>query len=96
MKKEEEKQVVSVEEGTLSSKQKFTKSESGDYVFNLNLKKKVLVKEFKNKFYVDIREFYQKDGKDLPTKKGVSMNEEVWNSLKSHISDIDAAVAKLK
>lgn len=35
--------------------------------------KKVSVRSFKGKTYVDIREFYVKDGKTLPTRKGTPL-----------------------
>lgn len=40
----------------------------------LSKNRKVLVRKFKGKVYVDIREFYNKGGEDLPSKKGLTPN----------------------
>ncbi|KAK7078042.1 Transcriptional Coactivator p15 (PC4), partial [Halocaridina rubra] len=45
------------------------KDSSGDTYFDLEGLKRVTVREFKGKIYVDIREYYEKDGKVLPGKK---------------------------
>jgi len=37
----------------------------------LSRTRKVVVKKFKGKVFVDIREYYNKDGLDLPGKKGL-------------------------
>ena len=39
-------------------------------VFQLADKRKISVREFKGKVYVDIREFYESDGELKPGKKG--------------------------
>jgi hypothetical protein len=36
----------------------------------LSRNRKVAVKKFKGKVFVDVREFWSKDGEDLPSKKG--------------------------
>jgi hypothetical protein len=47
---------------------------------------------------IDIREFYTKDGEELPSKKGIllklgiSLQLENWNRFKSYIPLIDAAI----
>jgi hypothetical protein len=38
----------------------------------LSRTRKVVVKKFKGKVFVDIREFWSKDGEDLPSKKGMT------------------------
>jgi hypothetical protein len=43
---------------------------------------------------VSIREFFEKDGEWLPTKKGISITKDVWKTFKSLVKDIDQALEK--
>ncbi|KAL3189609.1 hypothetical protein MRX96_021365 [Rhipicephalus microplus] len=44
---------------------------------------------------VDIREYYEDGNGDLkPGKKGICLQLDQWNALKSQIDDIDAAIKK--
>merc|ERR1712038_138551 len=47
------------------------------------------VQEFKGKKLVSIREYYEKDGKMLPGKKGISLTPDQWEKLKKGIPKID-------
>jgi len=66
--------------------------------------------KFKNQVLVSIREYFEKNGDILPTKKGtnlienrnnlsqilgVSLTKEGWNTLKSCINDIDEQIKNL-
>ena len=46
------------------------KNGEGHPYWNIDDKKRITVRTFKGKTYVDIREFYEKDGETLPGKKG--------------------------
>lgn len=42
------------------------------FVFKLSDKRRVTIQEFRGKALVSIREYYKKDGKELPSSKGNS------------------------
>ncbi|XP_034839833.1 RNA polymerase II transcriptional coactivator-like [Maniola hyperantus] len=56
-------------------------------------KKLVKIREFKGKVYVDIREFYEKNGEMLPGKKGISLTPDLWRKLLSLSNEINEAVS---
>lgn len=56
-------------------------------------KKQVKVREFKGKVYVDVREYYEKNGELLPTKKGISLAPEQWRKLLSLGDEINETVS---
>lgn len=58
-------------------------------------KKLVKVREFKGKVYIDIREFYEKNGELLPGKKGISLNPDMWRKLLSLGDEINEAVSSM-
>merc|ERR1711970_1717752 len=60
-----------------SSNSKARKNDSGETYFDLEKMKRVTV-----------REFYEKDGKSLPGKKGISLTTGQWNMLKDLIPDV--------
>lgn len=43
---------------------------------------------------VNLRQYFEKDGEWLPTKKGLSLNKDSWNTFKKIIKDIDQAIEK--
>ncbi|KAI5404952.1 hypothetical protein KIW84_051927, partial [Lathyrus oleraceus] len=63
-------------------------------VCEIGKNRKVSVRIWQGKIWVDIREFYIKDGKQLPGKKGISLSMDQWNVLREHIEDIDKAVVE--
>jgi len=60
----------------------------------LTKSKRISVSKFKGSVNINLREYFEKDDKWLPTKKGITLNMDSWNLLKKIVSDIDVAVAK--
>ncbi|KAJ3553705.1 hypothetical protein NM688_g3470 [Phlebia brevispora] len=69
---------------------------SGDKYVDLGKKKRATVRAFKGTTYVDIREFYDAGGEEKPGKKGISLTQEQWNTLKTNMDIIDTLVAKVQ
>jgi len=61
----------------------------------LNDKKRVSIRKFQGKTYVDFREFYEKDGLWLPGKKGISFTPDLWEKIKKHSGTIDDAIKSI-
>ncbi|XP_038706265.1 RNA polymerase II transcriptional coactivator KIWI isoform X3 [Tripterygium wilfordii] len=79
-------------------RKKISKAQSSDdsddvVVCEISKNRRVSVRNWQGKVWVDIREFYIKDGKQYPGKKGISLNMEQWNVLRNHVEEIDKALA---
>ncbi|XP_072080659.1 RNA polymerase II transcriptional coactivator KIWI isoform X2 [Arachis hypogaea] len=61
-------------------------------VCEISKNRRVSVRNWQGKIVVDIREFYVKDGKQLPGKKGYASF--TWNVLRNHVEEIDKAVTE--
>ncbi|KAK2439216.1 ssDNA-binding transcriptional regulator [Trifolium repens] len=91
---EEEKQEVK-QQGVSSKSNVYV--DSGDLVIcELTKKRKVTIQDFKGRRYVSIREFYAKDGKELPSNKGISLSGEQWEVLKNCVPAIEEAIEKME
>ncbi|KAK2993443.1 hypothetical protein RJ640_005137 [Escallonia rubra] len=78
---------------------KASKNDSADesdediVVCEISKNRRVSVRNWQGKVVVDIREFYVKDGKQMPGRKGISLTMDQWNVLRDHVNEIDEAVA---
>ncbi|KAK6923472.1 Transcriptional coactivator p15 (PC4), C-terminal [Dillenia turbinata] len=76
------------------SSKKDSSDDSDDIVVcEISKNRRVTVRNWQGKVVVDIREFFVKDGKQMPGKKGISLTMDQWNVLRDHVEEIDKAVA---
>ncbi|KAJ4715227.1 RNA polymerase II transcriptional coactivator [Melia azedarach] len=61
-------------------------------VCEISKNRRVSVRNWQGKVWIDIREFYVKDGKQFPGKKGISLSVDQWNVLRNHVEEIDKAL----
>ncbi|KAL6839834.1 hypothetical protein ACP4OV_029644 [Aristida adscensionis] len=70
--------------------------DSGDLILSrLSAKTRVTLSEFRGKKLVSIREFYSKDGKELPSSKGISLTPEQWEAFRNAVPAVEDAIKKL-
>nr|GFA51809.1 RNA polymerase II transcriptional coactivator KELP [Tanacetum cinerariifolium] len=62
----------------------------------LSNKRRVTLTEFKGKSLVSIREYYMKDGKELPSSKGISLTAEQWSNFSKNVPAIEKAIKKME
>ncbi|XP_039057001.1 RNA polymerase II transcriptional coactivator KELP [Hibiscus syriacus] len=81
--------------GAAAGDQEF--DDDGDLIIcRLSDKRRVTIQDFRGKTLVSIREYYKKDGKELPSSKGISLTEEQWSTFKKNIPNIEEAVRKME
>ncbi|KAF4125754.1 Transcriptional Coactivator p15 (PC4) [Geosmithia morbida] len=71
------------------------KDGEGNPFWELSNKRRVGVSQFKNMCFVNVREYYEKDGKTLPGKKGISLSVEQYVALLKAAPGINAALREL-
>ncbi|KPM36462.1 hypothetical protein AK830_g10131 [Neonectria ditissima] len=71
------------------------KDDDGNPFWELSNKRRVGVSQFKTLSFVNIREYYEKDGKTLPGKKGISLSVEQYMALLKVVPSINAALRDL-
>ncbi|RAL06221.1 transcriptional coactivator p15/PC4 family protein [Aspergillus ibericus CBS 121593] len=65
---------------------------NGDRYWEISKARRVTVSSFRGKTMVNIREYYEKDGHELPGKKGISLPMDQFSSLVSLLPDIETAL----
>ncbi|KAL0016030.1 hypothetical protein SO802_003099 [Lithocarpus litseifolius] len=71
--------------------------DNGDLIIcRLSSKRRVTIQDFRGKTLVSIREYYSKEGKELPTSKGISLTEEQWSTFKKNVPAIEKAIKKME
>jgi len=67
---------------------------NGDPYWEISRLRRVTVSSFKGKTMVNVREYYEKDGLELPGKKGISMPVEQFSAIAKLLPDIEDAIKK--
>ncbi|KAF1894076.1 hypothetical protein Lal_00003994 [Lupinus albus] len=80
----------------LKKNMKMKEENSERIVCQLSNRRNVSVGNFKGSTLVSIREFYCKDGKQLPGPKGISLSTEQWLAFKKSVPAIEEAITKME
>lgn len=75
---------------------KLTLSEIKQKCWKIGKNKQIKFNEFKNKMYVDIREYYEENGVKKPGRKGISLSVEDFLSLAANFPQVSECVAFIK
>ncbi|KAK5846089.1 RNA polymerase II transcriptional coactivator KELP -like protein [Gossypium arboreum] len=94
-KQEEEEEEEATGDDSNNNNNEF--DDDGDLIIcRLSDKRRVTLQDFRGKTLISIREYYKKDGKELPSSKGISLTEEQWSTLRKNIPNIEKAVTKME
>ncbi|XP_055821716.1 RNA polymerase II transcriptional coactivator KELP [Solanum dulcamara] len=94
---EEEENDEEEEDGKVKSAGDKEYDDDGDLIVcRLSHKRRVTVTDFRGKTLVSIREYYNKEGKELPTAKGISLTAEQWAMFKKNIPGVEKAIKELE
>ncbi|XP_057981067.1 RNA polymerase II transcriptional coactivator KELP isoform X3 [Malania oleifera] len=68
----------------------------GDVICKLSNKRSVVIRDFKGRKMVWIGEYHEKDGKHVPSPKGISLTAEQWLAFRKSVPAIEAAIMKIE
>ncbi|KAI9373134.1 transcriptional Coactivator p15-domain-containing protein [Aspergillus egyptiacus] len=80
--------------GTSNSHESVTRKEdtNGDSYWEISKMRRVTISSFRGKIMVNIREYYEKEGEELPGKKGISLPVDQFSTLLTLLPDIETAL----
>ncbi|KAI3468592.1 hypothetical protein Pfo_025255 [Paulownia fortunei] len=93
---EEEEEEEEEEDNSRNTGGKEYDDEGGLIICRLSDRRRVTLSEFRGKTLVSIREYYKRDGKELPSAKGISLTAEQWASFKKNVPAIEKAIKKME
>ncbi|XP_042487837.1 RNA polymerase II transcriptional coactivator KELP-like [Macadamia integrifolia] len=71
--------------------------DEGDLIIcRLSNKRRVTIQDFRGKTLVSIREYYERDGKELPSSKGISLTAEQWSAFRKAMPGVEEAINKME
>jgi hypothetical protein len=69
-------------------------ADSNGQSFDIDDKKRIQVRTFNGKIFIDLREYFQRgDGAMAPTKKGISLGVDQWEKFLGYIEEVNKAIA---
>ncbi|KAL4980041.1 transcriptional Coactivator p15-domain-containing protein [Aspergillus desertorum] len=74
--------------GTVARKE----DKNGDSYWEISKMRRVTISSFRGKTMVNIREYYEKDGEELPGKKGISLPIDQFSALLTLLPEIETAL----
>lgn len=63
---------------------------------DLGRRRKVSVTDFRNEWWVDVREYYEKNGELNRTTKGCMLNAAAWQALLDNVDNAEARIEELE
>lgn len=84
-----------IQRGPVQAKKSKPNDDAKEPSWQLDNNKRITIREFRGKSFLDIREFYNKDGEMMPGKKGITLSPALWKKLMEHSTEITAAVDAL-
>ncbi|PKS05850.1 hypothetical protein jhhlp_007679 [Lomentospora prolificans] len=72
-----------------------SKDDEGNPFWELPKSRRVTLSEFRKSTYINIREYYEKDGKAHPGKKGISLTLEQYKELLKLLPSINAQLREM-
>ncbi|EWC46717.1 hypothetical protein DRE_03962 [Drechslerella stenobrocha 248] len=70
--------------------------DEGNAYWELGKSRRVTVSDFNGNVLISVREYYEKDGKSLPGKKGISMSLDQFNQLVTMLPSVELAIGQKK